>query len=186
METAPRNCRFLSLVVVELVLNFLGRSPISGYRFKIPSNVCATHTHIQHAPLVARTPLRSRCLRASTTTCTLGKGTRRRPSSDTFHIATCIARYQPICRSVSEEFFCINFGGFSRRFSWRIFLGTFSHKNEEKKSGDAKLHGKLPFYLTVLRLEPYIKHGTSSRSVKLRKASFSRRENPQKNPAAQK
>ena len=24
METAPRNCRFLSLVVVELVLNILG------------------------------------------------------------------------------------------------------------------------------------------------------------------
>ena len=31
---------------------------------------------------------------------------------------------------------CINFGGFCRGFSWRIFLGTFSHKNEEKKSGE--------------------------------------------------
>ena len=43
---------------------------------------------------------------------------------------------RPICRSVSEDFCCINFGGFSRGFSWRIFLGTFSHKNEEKKSGE--------------------------------------------------
>ena len=37
-----------------------------------------------------------------------------------------------ICRNVLEDFCCINFGG----FSWRIFLGTFSHKNEEKKSGE--------------------------------------------------
>ena len=34
------------------------------------------------------------------------------------------------------DFCCINFGGFCRGFSWRIFLGTFQHKNEEKKSGD--------------------------------------------------
>ena len=34
------------------------------------------------------------------------------------------------------DFCCANFGGFCRGFSWRIFLGTFSHKNEEKKSGD--------------------------------------------------
>ena len=34
------------------------------------------------------------------------------------------------------DFCCINFGGFCRGFSWRIFLGTFSHKNEEKISGD--------------------------------------------------
>ena len=34
------------------------------------------------------------------------------------------------------DFCCIAFGGFWRGFSWRIFLGTFSHKNEEKKSGD--------------------------------------------------
>ena len=27
---------------------------------------------------------------------------------------------------------CINIGGFCRGFSWRIFLGTFSHKNEEE------------------------------------------------------
>ena len=33
------------------------------------------------------------------------------------------------------DFCCINFGGFCRGFSWRIFLGTFSHKNEEKISG---------------------------------------------------
>ena len=31
------------------------------------------------------------------------------------------------------DFCCINFGGFCRGFSWRIFLGTFAHKNEEKK-----------------------------------------------------
>ena len=41
-----------------------------------------------------------------------------------------------ICRNVLEDFCCINFGGFSRGFSWRIFLGTFSHKNEGKKSGE--------------------------------------------------
>ena len=34
------------------------------------------------------------------------------------------------------DFCCINFGGFCRGFSWGIFLGTFSHKNEEKISGD--------------------------------------------------
>ena len=34
------------------------------------------------------------------------------------------------------DFCCIKFGGFCRGFSWRIFLGTFSHKNEEKKSGE--------------------------------------------------
>ena len=53
----------------------------------------------------------------------------------------------PICRNVLEDFCCINFGGFSRGFSWRIFLGTFSHKNEEKnpakksakKSGGSKI-----------------------------------------------
>ena len=37
---------------------------------------------------------------------------------------------------VLGDFCCINFGGFSRGFSWRIFLedfsGTFCHKNEEK------------------------------------------------------
>ena len=43
---------------------------------------------------------------------------------------------RPICRNVLEDFCCINFGGFSRGFSWRIFLGAFSHKNEEKKSGE--------------------------------------------------
>ena len=45
------------------------------------------------------------------------------------------------------DFRCINFGGFCRGFSWRIFLGTFSHKNEEKnparksakKSGGPKI-----------------------------------------------
>ena len=36
-----------------------------------------------------------------------------------------------ICRNV-EDFCCINLRRFSRGFSWRIFLGTFSHKNEKK------------------------------------------------------
>ena len=52
---------------------------------------------------------------------------------------SCPHRYfcpRPICRNVLEDFCCIKFGGFSRGFSWRIFLGTFSHKNEEKKSGE--------------------------------------------------
>ena len=47
-----------------------------------------------------------------------------------------------ICRNVLEDFCCINFGGFCIGFSWRIFLGTFSHKNEEKKSGE-KIHEKI-------------------------------------------
>ena len=33
-------------------------------------------------------------------------------------------------------FCCVNFGGFCRDFPGGFFLGTFSHKNEEKKSGD--------------------------------------------------
>ena len=45
------------------------------------------------------------------------------------------------------DFCCVNFGGFRRGFSWRIFLGTLSHKNEEKnparksakKSGGPKI-----------------------------------------------
>ena len=48
----------------------------------------------------------------------------------------CFLLPRPICRNVLEDFRCIKFGGFSRGFSWRIFLGTFSHKNEEKKSGE--------------------------------------------------
>ena len=40
---------------------------------------------------------------------------------------------RPICRNALEGVCCINFGGFSLGFSWRIFLGTFSHKNERKK-----------------------------------------------------
>ena len=50
---------------------------------------------------------------------------------------------QPICRSVSEDFCCTNFGG----FSWRIFLGTFPTKmrrknparKSAKKSGGPKI-----------------------------------------------
>ena len=30
------------------------------------------------------------------------------------------------------DFCCVNFGGFCRGFSWRIFLGTLSHKIEKK------------------------------------------------------
>ena len=52
-----------------------------------------------------------------------------------------------ICRNVLDDSCCIKFGEFSRGFSWRIFLGTFSHKNEEKnparksakKSGGSKI-----------------------------------------------
>ena len=39
-------------------------------------------------------------------------------------------------QKVVGDFCCRSFGGFCRGFSWRIFLGTFSHKNKEKKSGD--------------------------------------------------
>ena len=35
-----------------------------------------------------------------------------------------------------RDFRCINFGGFCRGFSWRISLGTSSHENEEKNSGE--------------------------------------------------
>ena len=38
------------------------------------------------------------------------------------------------------DFCCIIFGGFCRGFSWRIFLGSFSHENEEKQSGE-KIRG---------------------------------------------
>ena len=42
-----------------------------------------------------------------------------------------LAQKDPLQKCVGD--FCrINFGGFCRGFSWRIFLGTFSHKNEEK------------------------------------------------------
>ena len=45
------------------------------------------------------------------------------------------------------DFCCAKLGGFCRGFSWRIFLGTFPHKNEEKnpatksmtKSGGSKI-----------------------------------------------
>ena len=41
----------------------------------------------------------------------------------------------PLQKCVGD--FCrVNFGGFCRGFSGTIFLGTFSHKNEEKTSGD--------------------------------------------------
>ena len=34
------------------------------------------------------------------------------------------------------DFCCINYGGFCWGFSWRIFSGHFSHKDEEKKSSE--------------------------------------------------
>ena len=34
------------------------------------------------------------------------------------------------------DFCCINFGGFCGDFPGGFFLGTFSHRNEEKKSGE--------------------------------------------------
>ena len=45
-------------------------------------------------------------------------------------------------QKIVGDFCCIKFGGFCRGFSWRIFLGTFAHKNEEKKSGD-KIRDKI-------------------------------------------
>ena len=45
-------------------------------------------------------------------------------------------------QKIVGDFCCRKFGGFCRGSSWRIFLGTFSHKNEEKKSGD-KLREKI-------------------------------------------
>ena len=59
-------------------------------------------------------------------------------SRESFSATGVKCQYLPwaIGRNVLEDFCCINFGGFSRGFSWRIFLGTFSHKNEEKKSGE--------------------------------------------------
>ena len=46
-------------------------------------------------------------------------------------------------QKVVRDFCCTNFGGFCRGFSWRIFLGTLSHKNEEKKSGEKKSGEKI-------------------------------------------
>ena len=43
----------------------------------------------------------------------------------------------PITAEMRRGYFCITFGGFCWGLSWRIFLGTFPHKNEKKKkSGD--------------------------------------------------
>ena len=41
---------------------------------------------------------------------------------------------QPLCRVCVQDFVAkeSKFGGFGRGFSWRIFLGTGPHKNEEK------------------------------------------------------
>ena len=50
----------------------------------------------------------------------------------------------PPLQKIVGDFCCINFGGFCRGFSWRVFLGTFSHKNEEKRSGD-KIREKIFF-----------------------------------------
>ena len=44
---------------------------------------------------------------------------------------SCPGQSAEMCRRI-----CINSGEFCRRFSWRIFLDTFSHENEHKKSGD--------------------------------------------------
>ena len=48
----------------------------------------------------------------------------------------------PLQRCVGD-FCCANFGGFCRGFSWTIFLGTFSHRHEEKKSGGPKYPQKI-------------------------------------------
>ena len=54
------------------------------------------------------------------------------------------------------DFGCTNFG----RLSWRIFLGTFSHRNEEKKSGD-KIREKIggPNYIKI-RENPFCQKPT--------------------------
>ena len=70
-------------------------------------------------------------------------------------------------QKVVGDFCCISFGGFCRGFSWRIFLGTFSHKNEEQKSWRIFL-------------------GTFSHKNEEQKSwRIFRRQNPRKNPAAQ-
>ena len=60
---------------------------------------------------------------------------------------------RPFCRNVSEDFCCINFGGFLRGFSW----GTFSHKNEEKKSGEKirRPENKNPRKIRSAKTRPY-------------------------------
>ena len=59
------------------------------------------------------------------------------------------------------DFCCINFGGFCRGFSWKIFLGTFSHKNEEKK-----IRRQNPKKKKIRRLEN--KNPRKIRSAKIR------------------
>ena len=68
--------------------------------------------------------------------------------------------HQPICRSVSEDFCCINFGGFSRGdFPGGFFWALFPHKNEEKKSGE-KIREKIRW--------PKNKNPRKIRSAKIR------------------
>ena len=59
-------------------------------------------------------------------------------------------------QKIVGDFCCINFGGFCRGFSWRIFLGTFSHKNEGKKSGDKirRLKNKNPLKIRSAKNRP--------------------------------
>ena len=64
----------------------------------------------------------------------------RPPGDKRTKLCACIGMIKlgpaPLEEKCVGEFCCINFGGFCWGFSWRIFLGTSSHKKEEKKSGD--------------------------------------------------
>ena len=75
--------------------------------------------------------------------CVFGVGT---DSQEGLRLRSSLPR--SICRNVSEDFCCIHFGGFSRGFSWRIFLwALFPTKMERKnparksakKSGGSKI-----------------------------------------------
>ena len=62
---------------------------------------------------------------------TLGRGrkTRKRGRAKSVGLASLQKCVRDVC--------CITFGGFCRGFSWRIFLGTSSHKNETKTKNPA-------------------------------------------------
>ena len=85
-----------------------------------------------------------------------------------FMFIGCFFGPAPLQKCVGD-FCCIIFGGFCRGFSWRILLGTFSHKNEEKKSGE-KIRGKIR--------RPKNKNPRKIRSAKSRPLVFLARQRP--------